>query len=95
MNTTATNRIQEILNQETFNLQAAEAAGHIAPHTEIKIHIYSWALNATLNQIEAVIAEETVELNERITTATATEISHQSILLQALRTAHSIKTYAI
>lgn len=95
MNTTATNRIQENIDQETRNLEMANAIGKAAPHTEIKIHIYTWARNATLTEIEALIADETAELNHLITTATAREISEQSILVQALRTAHTIKTYAI
>jgi len=94
MNTTATNRIQENLDQETRNLEMAKAIGKAAPHTEIKIHIYSWALNATLKQIEALIEEETAELNDRIINGTAREISDQSILIQALRTTHTIKTWA-
>lgn len=94
MNTTATNKIKERIDQEARNLQMAQAIGEAAPHTEIKIHIYSWALDATLKQIEALIEEETAELNDRILTGTATEVSHQSILVQALRTAHTIKTYA-
>lgn len=94
MNTTATNRIQENINQETRNLEMAQAIGKAAPHTVIKIRIYNWALTATVESIEARIEEETDELHHLITTGPNEQISNQSILVQALRTTRTIKTYA-
>jgi len=94
MNTTATARIQKELRNEQHNLQAAKLAGHKAPLTEIKIHIFTWALDATMSEIEAVIEDELAELNQMVTRATAREITQQATLVQALRTAQTIRTYA-
>jgi len=93
MNTT-TDRIQDLVKQEHRNLYSARATGNAAPHTEIKLHIYTWARKATLTEIEAVLADEIAELNDLITSGTAREISEHSILVQAIRTVQTIKTYA-